>query len=210
MSHLTPQHWLLASFNALYIAGFGVYYFLEGNYEFLWYVAVMVFFFVVLIITMKRVQFPNPLLWGLSIWGLLHMAGGGVRIGDQVLYAEILIPLVNQGDLLLLRYDQVVHAFGFGVATFVAHHLMRRYVMPARQGFAYFLLLVMAGTGFGVLNEIVEFIAVLVVAETGVGGYYNIALDLVFNTLGATLAAFAIYRFRSHPMIAPLAQEVST
>jgi len=182
-------------FNALYILGFGLYYLLEQNLEFLWYVLVMVFFFVVLVVLMRQAQFPTPLLWGLSLWGLLHMAGGGVRIDDHVLYAQMLLPLVERGDLMLLKYDQVVHMYGFAVATFLSHHLMIRYVQPAKRGFAYFLLVALAGTGFGVLNEIVEFIAVLVVEDTGVGGYYNIALDLVFNTLGATIAAILIYRF---------------
>jgi putative membrane protein len=42
--------------------------------------------------------------------------------------------------------------------------------------------------GLGALNEIVEFAAVVASPSTGVGGYYNTALDLVFNGLGATLA----------------------
>ena len=195
MNGFRREHWFLIGFNALYIVGFGAYYLLQHNLEFLWYVAVMVFFFVLLVMLMReQAEFPLALLWGLSIWGLLHMAGGGIQIGDHVLYAQILLPLIDQGDLILLKYDQVVHAFGFGVATFLSHHLMVRYVKPLNKGFAYFLLIALAGTGFGVLNEIVEFIAVLVVHDTGVGGYYNIALDLVFNTVGASIAAYLIYR----------------
>lgn len=191
----TNGQWMLILGNAAYILGFGAYYLLQENYEFLWYVAVMVFFFAVLVLTIKRVQLPLSILWGLSLWGLLHMAGGGVRIGDDVLYAYVVLPLIEQGELLLIKYDQLVHAFGFGVTTLVVHHLMGRYVEPMRRGFVYFLLIVMAGTGFGVLNEIVEFTAVLAFSETGVGGYYNTALDLVFNTLGAVLAGYGIYRY---------------
>ncbi len=43
--------------------------------------------------------------------------------------------------------------------------------------------------GLGVLNELIEFSAVLVFPDTNVGGYFNTALDLVFNTLGALAAA---------------------
>ena len=39
-------------------------------------------------------------------------------------------------------------------------------------------------------NEIIEFIAVLTVPETGVGGYENTMLDLVFNLIGGILAVF--------------------
>ena len=46
--------------------------------------------------------------------------------------------------------------------------------------------------GLGALNEIVEFTAVLTVPNTNVGGYYNTALDLVFNGAGAACAMIAI------------------
>jgi hypothetical protein len=42
--------------------------------------------------------------------------------------------------------------------------------------------------GLGAVNEIIEFIAVLSVPDTNVGGYYNTALDLVFNGAGAVIA----------------------
>ena len=50
----------------------------------------------------------------------------------------------------------------------------------------------LAGMGFGAINEIVEFMAVLAVPDNGVGGYYNTAIDLVSNAIGATLAAVFI------------------
>jgi hypothetical protein len=42
--------------------------------------------------------------------------------------------------------------------------------------------------GLGALNEIIEFSAVMLVPNTNVGGYYNTALDLAFNGLGAVTA----------------------
>lgn len=46
--------------------------------------------------------------------------------------------------------------------------------------------------GFGALNEIIEFMTVLVVPDNGVGGYYNTAIDLCANALGALVAALII------------------
>jgi hypothetical protein len=43
--------------------------------------------------------------------------------------------------------------------------------------------------GLGAINEIIEFVATVVVPETGVGGYVNNALDLCWNGVGATIAA---------------------
>ena len=45
----------------------------------------------------------------------------------------------------------------------------------------------LASIGIGGLNEIIEFIMVLALENTGVGGYYNTAWDIVFNTIGAIL-----------------------
>ena len=50
------------------------------------------------------------------------------------------------------------------------------------------IVIAMAGLGVGGLNEIIEFIATVVMPETGVGGYMNTALDLVADLVGAVLA----------------------
>ena len=46
------------------------------------------------------------------------------------------------------------------------------------------------------LNEMIEFSAVLMVPDTNVGGYYNTALDLVFNALGAVIAMVLVRAFK--------------
>ena len=50
-----------------------------------------------------------------------------------------------------------------------------------------------AGLGFGAANEVIEFIAVLLVPNTNVGGYINTGWDLIANLTGATIAATLIY-----------------
>ena len=54
----------------------------------------------------------------------------------------------------------------------------------------FILLLVIIGMGLGVINELVEFVAVLVF-DVGkqVGDYTNNLLDLVFNTIGSIIMA---------------------
>lgn len=56
-------------------------------------------------------------------------------------------------------------------------------------------LLVLGGMGFGVLNEVVEFVAVAFFGQTGVGDYWNTALDLVFNMFGAIIATVFIHYY---------------
>ncbi|MEA3329170.1 MAG: DUF2238 domain-containing protein [Nanoarchaeota archaeon] len=184
---------LLALFNLIYILAFIFYYISVKNYEFLLYIGVIVFFFILIATTLRKTEFDYFILIGLSIWGLLHMAGGGIRIGDHVLYGQILIPIINSGDILIFKFDQFVHMFGFGLTSIIGFHLLKPYLnKKINYGVIYFLI-VLIGMGFGSLNELVEFFAVVAFPETGVGGYYNTSLDMVFNTIGALIAICVIH-----------------
>ena len=188
-------------FNLVYIPVFTAIAWGGKNYEFLLYVGVILIVGGLILAKQRTVRFDLTILWGISLWGLIHMAGGNLRVGDDVLYGLVLVPLIPSYDIL--RYDQVVHAFGFGVSTLIAHHLLRPYLREGitRWG-ALSVLIVLMGCGFGAINEVIEFIAVVVMPETGVGGYTNTALDLVFNLLGAIGAVmFLSWRRRSEVVI---------
>lgn len=187
------QKWLLILFNGSYIAGSGIWFVVDRNYEFVWYVVVVALFFALVLLTIGRSRFPPYVLWCLSIWGLLHMAGGGIRIGDHVLYAQHLIPMAGEGESFVLKYDQAVHAFGFMTATFVTYHLLRPQLSMTPNRAVVYAIAAAAGMGLGALNEIVEFMPVSLGFETGVGGYFNTALDLVFNGIGAVIAVTLIH-----------------
>ncbi|MBS3072842.1 DUF2238 domain-containing protein [Candidatus Pacearchaeota archaeon] len=198
---LRKGEWLLVFFNLFYILLFSLYYFRIQNYEFLWYVVVLVFFFLLIGLTLRKTNFDYLILWGLSLWGFLHMAGGGVWIGDGfwifnangVLYTLDIMHLFDIGDTFVLKFDQFVHAFGFASTTLVAWHLLKPYLNNKTSYKIIYLLLFAIAMGAGALNEIVEFIAVVVAPSTGVGGYYNTALDLVFNGIGSIIALFIVH-----------------
>lgn len=97
----------LLAFTALFVS--------RRNYEFLLYVGVIVFFLVLILATNRRVSYPAHVLWGLTLWALLHMSGGGIFIGETKLYEVILIPISESYHIF--RFDQFVHIVGFGVAT---------------------------------------------------------------------------------------------
>lgn len=129
-----------------------------------------------------RVGFSRPLLWALTAWAFLHMAGGLVEVGGHghVLYNA-------DWDVPVLRFDRLVHAFGFGAATVACWQALvpRLASAPdAREG----VIAALAGMGIGAINEVVEFAASRL-AATNVGGYSNTGFDLAFNTLGCALAA---------------------
>lgn len=184
---LKEYKWLLL-FTLAYLIPFTIAFVSKGDGEFIWYALIVVGLFLLVIGTLSVSKFTKGIVWTLSIWALLHLAGGGVRVGDEVLYGLQLLPLYNGGgEMILLKYDQVVHAFGFGICAYIAFHFLRRYTNNPYR-FGVYVLAILAGMGFGVLNEIAEFIAVLLFKNTGVGGYVNTALDLVFNTVGAITA----------------------
>jgi len=167
---------------------------LRGSYGLLSYVGLILLVLLVILASDKKISYPNGLLLGLTLWAILHMLGGGVRIGATTLYATILIPLSRTYPIL--RYDQFVHIIGFGVATLLMHHLLKPLLKPDPTRWkALYLVVGMAGMGVGALNELIEFAATQLTSETGVGGYMNTCLDLVANMIGAILA-LAFLRIR--------------
>jgi uncharacterized membrane protein YjdF len=162
------------------------------NYEFLMYIGIIILIFILILSTNKKVDYPNFVLWGLSIWGLLHMLGGGLIINNAVLYAKVLIPIVGE-PYNILRYDQLVHIIGFGVATLLMFSLLKPFLkFPIKKWSAISTLTIMAGLGIGALNEIIEFTATVIIPQTGVGGFINTSLDLVSDLIGAILVMIYI------------------
>ena len=99
-----------------------------------------------------------------------------------------------------LKYDQVIHAYGFGITTWLCWQALSsshvtKHNETLRPTLGLLTLCAAAGMGFGALNEIIEFIATLTIPETNVGGYINTGWDLVYNMLGSTFAASMIYLY---------------
>ena len=193
----TRSLWPVATFTFAYLVAASAGALVLGNGEFLLYIAVMLLLLGVVWCVHRSIEITNSALWALSLWGLAHMAGGLVPApaawpidGDiRVLYSVWLIP-----DRL--KYDQVVHAYGFAVTTWVCWQGIRAAIRhrggDAAPTFGLMVLAATSGMGLGALNEIVEFAATLLVPETNVGGYLNTGWDLVANSVGATTAATII------------------
>ena len=177
--------------NVLLLVVFTFIFMMRKNYEFMFYICEIIFFLLIIIASNRKVQYPNDILWGLTAWVAMHLSGGGLYVGGTKLYDVILIPLSDAYKIL--KYDQVVHAFGFAVATLVMYQLLKLQLKDGpRAWISISILVVMAGLGAGALNEIIEFSATVIASSTGVGGYINNALDLVFNLVGAIVALIFI------------------
>lgn len=186
----------VGSFTAVYMLAAVAGAVTSGNREFVFYIGVMLVLITAVGFMHRRIGFSPAVLWGLSVWGLAHMAGGLLPVPEswpingenRVLYSLWLVP-----DRL--KYDHVVHAYGFAVTTFVCWQGLRSILEGAEAsrspvptaGAA--VLSAAASLGFGALNEVVEFAATLLVPSTNVGGYVNTGWDLVSNMVGAVAAA---------------------
>ncbi len=197
-SHLSPLELGAVAFTGAYMTVSLVAAVIAGNQEFVFYFAVMCILIVAAGVVHWKMRLHVASLWGLAIWGLAHMAGGLMPLpaswpihGEaHVLYNAWIVPG-------MLKYDQVVHAYGFGLMTWICWQLLARAF--ARRGvtvqpsFGLLVLCLAGGMGFGAMNEVVEFIATLLLPNTNVGGYVNTGWDLVANLTGSTIAAVALY-----------------
>jgi len=199
---INPKMLLVLLFNLAYLLPAVVSAVSRANYEFILYIGVVVIAILVVVRFFIRYGLSVSLLWLMSFWGFLHMTGGLVNVPghwptggeSKALYNLWLI----EGQL---KFDHFVHAYGFGVSTWLIWQVLKstlskKFNCSSRdiRATGGLLFLCMLGSmGLGAINEIVEYLAMVFVPETNVGGYVNTALDLVSNFIGTFVAAMLIY-----------------
>ena len=124
---------------------------------------------------------PSVLLWMLSVWAAMHLAGGLAAnpTGEtEILYGMWIIDGV-------LRWDQLVHGFGIAAATAVFVIAARETDRPLLWGFVW-------GQVPGLVNETVENVFAHFVDGSNVGDAVNTAWDLGWHLIGGTIAILTI------------------
>lgn len=184
---------LALSFTILYTVASALYFNSIGNAEFLGYIAVITFLIIIGGCVLTHQCVPSWLIWLLSLVGLLHFLGAAVPVNGDILYNHVPFPIENPSGLTFIKFDQIVHTFGTGVAAALMYYFLRRDTSFHWLGIAVFAIL--GASGIGALNEIIEFLAKMTVPNTDVGGYYNTVVDLCVNLLGAILGTIACFMF---------------
>lgn len=186
---------LLIVVNLLYLLP-ATYIFLQrSNVEFLAYLAIVLLLGVLFIRFLQKGYLQLHELYLFSFWGFSHIMGGLLIFPNgSNLYSQIIIDIVdNGGGFVLLKMDQVIHLYGFGLVAYMMYRILHEKTQKNSSALFIGIFAVMISIGFGALNEVIEFIVVLVVEFNGVGDLYNMGLDLIFNLVGACIGAAIQY-----------------
>lgn len=173
---------------------FTIFGILKKNFEFLIYSATIIALLLLIHKADKHIKFSNLALNCFNVWLLMHIIGGFGSIGGIRMYDYMLIDLIGE-PYNIFKYDQLVHYFCYVAMGLLMHDVVSKYVKKGTHAFALSLLAVLGACGIGATNEFIEFLAVAFLDSNGVGGYFNTALDIVFNTFGAITSAI-IWHFR--------------
>ncbi len=179
-------------FSALILTIFTIYFIIVGNYEFLLYTVTLGLLIYLIAISDKIFKYSQLAKWGFTVWLFSHLGGGAFKINGLRLYDTILIDILGD-PFFILKYDQAIHLLCYFVITLFVYAIVVHVAKANRKKIDNFVVGLMAflgGMGISAINEIIEFSTVVFFGSTGVGGYYNNALDLIFNAVGCLLAVF--------------------
>ncbi len=165
----------------------------KANWEFLFYIGVVVSLIALIGFLHKRIGFTRGVLWGLSLWGLIHLLGGLVPVPETWPIETQRYVLYNLWLLPYFKFDNFVHAYGFAIATWACYQALRSLLPATTPRWGILVLCVLSGMGLGAFNEMLEFAVTHFLKENNVGGYVNTGWDLVYNFVGGVLAAFVIH-----------------
>src|SRR4051812_4757903 len=189
---LSPPERIAVAILCAAIAGFAVYGYAthaKSTTGYLFSVVILG----ALVWRVRRVPLPGALVIALAVDAALHLAGGLVSVGDDVLYNASIGPRIASLNTHLLQYDHFVHAFGAFLATLTLWVLLAPPTASAIDRRNVMVLCFIAGLGIGAINEVIEFLATKAHSAAHIGGYDNTGWDLVSNTIGA-LAAVPLMR----------------
>jgi len=186
-SHLRPYSFIVLT----YMITFFLVAIKIQNSEFIFYQVTMLIMISILVYMDKRVKFSALVLGGLALWGFIHLAGGLIPIPETWTVFKTTSPVLY--DLkphhFLPKYDQVVHAFGFGICLIAAYEALKAHLkrdLPLT--FPIYMALFLIAMGLGAINEMIEFIAGISIPNTNVGGYTNTGWDLISNATGTLIS----------------------
>ena len=185
-----------ATITYLFIFAVIIYNLSLGNLEFLGYGLVIGLLYFILLKADKYYNFSTSSIWLFSIWVFTQFLGGNLYVKETRLYDLILINILGD-PFYILKYDQLIHAYTYFVIGTLVYQMMSKHFQKGHKK-SLILFAILASCGVGLLNEILEFsMVVFADAADAVGDYYNTALDLVFNLIGAIIGVWFISKLKN-------------
>ncbi len=181
---LTPFDAFMA-LNAVILIATTLYAYASSELEFGLYAAAMLLLGGLVWRVLRRYDFPVWLLGILQLSVITHFLGGFTKVGPDGTW------LYWYWIFGIVRYDMAVHVFNTAVAALALAHIYREAGLDLRPMTGF--IIVMTVVGLGAILEMIEFVAVQVIPNTGVGDYTNTLGDLIANTLGACVG-YAVWR----------------
>lgn len=163
------------------------------NPEFLIYAITVIVLVGVIYKTDRYFGFDRAGLWLFNGWLILHILGGLASYQGVRFYDLILLDLVGD-PYHILRYDQFVHFYCYVAIAMLMWSVIGKIAKPEANRLAVCVVNVLAASSLGAVNEVIEFLAVVMLDTQGVGGYTNTAIDLVANLLGAIAGTLLMTR----------------
>lgn len=185
MLGIEKKHILMLACNACVMTFFAFRFVLDWNYEFLIYLWAVSIFAGIIIYSNRYMKYSQNLLYLLSFGILIHLAWGWISIDGWVLYDQMIFRISETYDLI--RYDQFAHMYWFFTATILSYEVLKKQLLPHKITFSIAAILIMAGCGFGAINEVIEFLVDQILPKSWVGWYINTWVDLVVNLIGSIL-----------------------
>jgi uncharacterized membrane protein YjdF len=142
-------------------------------HEFYIYAIIIIFFVCLCWWYFRRFNVPIFLMVLLQFAILLHFAGAFITIEEGRLYDAVIFGI---------GYDKYVHFINSFIAATTINEIF--HAMNVRIPVFRNYVIVLMTLGVGAFVEILEYLVMLTVPDTGVGGYHNNMRDLIANFLG--------------------------
>ena len=177
---------LFTLFTVKVLIAFIIFAIIVKNHEFIYYGAVLLTLILIIYFIHRKIRLHLPIFILLCTVILMHTVGGLLRFNGIKLYD------ITFG---IIKYDNIIHFLSAFTMVFIFYNLIYKFVLPCneKRDFYLFTILVLMTAGFGTMIEFVELFAVLFFnAEKAVGDYFNNAVDLIINFIGASIASLLV------------------
>lgn len=179
------SNWFIL-FSIFLLSLFEIILLINGKTELAYYNFMLLLMFILISFLFFKFKIPIFYLIGLLFVGLLNVIGGLVFIDGVRLYDTY---------FWFFKLDMLIHFIALFFTTLIIFFILGNFIeKKSKNKYKIYLIIVsgLSALGIGAFFEILEFLGVVILKNSGVGDYVNNVLDLIFNLLGIFFASLFI------------------